>query len=252
MLGSSLGGLISFAIAYWYPDVFGFAGGMSSTFGWGRIGADNDLLQDWYAAEDLAARQQVYYLDSGGGFVQGESCTDPDAQWRDNYCENNSLPRLLVSKGINTFPDDPDADPLTPENINIYHWHEVGAPHNESAWAARLHRPLRLFFPGALTPITFGNRIGSGLLPPFFENPIHNRNQVHGYQSCGDGRRATGDGCPSSSRIPVKPTKGSGSRCGLLRLRLRHRLRLRATGDGGRGTDDGGRATGAHRALDDV
>lgn len=146
VLGSSLGGLISFAIAYWYPDVFGWVGGMSSTFGWGRIGADNDLLQDWYAVEDLIMRNQVYYLDSGGGLVQGTSCVDPIAQWRDNYCETIAFRDMLVSKGINTFPDDPDANPLTPENINIYHWHEMGAPHNESAWANRLHRPLRLFF----------------------------------------------------------------------------------------------------------
>jgi len=146
VLGSSLGGLISFAIAYWYPDIFGFAGGMSSTFGWGRIGASNDLLEDWYAAEDLASRGQVYYLDSGGGLLQGASCADPNANWSDNYCETLAFRDMLVSRGIDIFPDDPDADPLTPSDINIYHWHEPGAPHAESAWAARLHRPLRLFF----------------------------------------------------------------------------------------------------------
>ena len=53
---------------------------------------------------------------------------------------------MLVAKGINTFPQDPNGFPLKPAGINIFHYHQADAPHSESSWRVRLFRPLRLFF----------------------------------------------------------------------------------------------------------
>ncbi len=44
ILGSSLGGLVSFYLGWAYPEVFGYVGGMSSTLGWGSINADNETM----------------------------------------------------------------------------------------------------------------------------------------------------------------------------------------------------------------
>lgn len=53
---------------------------------------------------------------------------------------------VLVGKGIATFPDNPNQTPLTPAAVNILHWWEPGAPHNEASWSVRVHRALWLFF----------------------------------------------------------------------------------------------------------
>lgn len=143
VLGSSLGGLVSFEIGLVYPTTFRFIGGLSSTFGWGRIGLSNETMVERYArTSSLAAADQVYYLDSGGG--PGGGCASGGGA--DNYCETIAMRDLLVSRGIATFPDNPDQTPLTPAGIDILHWWEPSAPHNEAAWSARVHRALWLFF----------------------------------------------------------------------------------------------------------
>lgn len=140
VMGSSLGGLVSFHIGLRHPTVFGFVGGLSSTFIWGRVGLANEtMLERYRATSGLAAQNQIFYLDSGGG----PNPTCPDG--RDNYCEALEMRDLLVAAGIDRFPLDPDASPLS-ANTNIMHWWTPNAPHNEGAWSARVHRPLRLFF----------------------------------------------------------------------------------------------------------
>ncbi|CAN0571335.1 unnamed protein product [Laminaria digitata] len=51
---------------------------------------------------------------------------------------------LLISKGIDRQPADPDATPL-PTDLNLFWYWSEGAQHNESSWRLRLHRPLRMF-----------------------------------------------------------------------------------------------------------
>lgn len=147
VLGSSLGGVISFHLGLRSPSVFRYVGGMSSTFDWGS-GLGNATMIDRYAmTADLAMRGQVFYLDSGGGPPASGPCpNDGPNDGRDNYCETLQMKAALEAKGITTYPLDPNALRLEPADIDIYHWWEPGAPHAESAWNARLFRPLRLFF----------------------------------------------------------------------------------------------------------
>ncbi|HEY3450812.1 MAG TPA: alpha/beta hydrolase-fold protein [Myxococcales bacterium] len=149
VLGSSLGGLISYYIGLQYPDVFKYVGGMSSTFGWGL--PPNKTVLDLYAeTADLGTRGQVFYLDSGGGPPPvGTPCSytlADDSGDLDNYCVTVKMKDLLVAAGYDTFPDDPSAARLTPDGVEILHWWEDGAQHNEAAWHLRLPRTFRLFF----------------------------------------------------------------------------------------------------------
>ncbi len=150
IMGSSLGGLIAYYGGYLYPDVFRYVGGMSSTFGWGSIGQHNATMEDLYRkVSGLSGRGLVYYLDSGDNpqsSANPPSCPTPAGAAEDNYCETMSFRSLLVSRGVDTFPDDPSAYPLTPAGINICHYYQPDGAHNEAAWSARLFRPLRLFF----------------------------------------------------------------------------------------------------------
>jgi hypothetical protein len=139
VLGSSLGGLISFHAGDLRPDVFGFVGGMSSTFGWGRFGLEGPTVLERYAARgDLAARGQRFYLDSGGG--PAPLCPGQE----DNYCVTLEMRDLLEAKGLTRAPD-PDASPLPADAELLWYWSE-GAAHNEPNWNMRLHRALRMFF----------------------------------------------------------------------------------------------------------
>ncbi|GMV12481.1 MAG: hypothetical protein AMXMBFR56_07050 [Polyangiaceae bacterium] len=136
VMGSSLGGLISFHQVLRHPGTWDYAASLSGTFGWGSIGAKNETLIARFAK---AGKQDTkLYLDSGGG--PGSGCADsdgdgtnddaPDAD--DNYCETLQLRDVLASQGY-VFDQD------------LWHWWESGAPHNEAAWAARVFRPLQAF-----------------------------------------------------------------------------------------------------------
>lgn len=140
VMGSSLGGLISYHIGMRHPETFRFVGGLSSTFIWGKIGLENETMIERYAAlTDLLARDQIFYLDSGGG------PTPACPEGSDNYCEALLMRDTLVAGGVDRFPLDPDASPLSADT-NIMHWWSPNAPHNEGAWFSRVHRSLRLFF----------------------------------------------------------------------------------------------------------
>ncbi len=111
VMGSSLGGVVSFYLAWEYPQVFGMAACMSSTFGW------NDDLRERVAAEEK--RPVRFYLDSG---------------WpRDNYEVTRDMRTRLLQRG---YEDGRDLHYLAfPE-----------AMHNERFWALRAHIPIQLFF----------------------------------------------------------------------------------------------------------
>lgn len=65
VMGASLGGLISYHIAFDRPDVFGLAGGQSSSFFWN----DDQILAEFAAADSLPGR---WYLDAGEDADNGE------------------------------------------------------------------------------------------------------------------------------------------------------------------------------------
>jgi hypothetical protein len=135
LMGSSLGGLVSFAVADRYPGEFAFAASLSGTMGWGSIGATNETMIQRYAA--AGHRGTALYLDSGGSGgscadADGDGTNDDDPTNADNYCENIQLRDVLSAEGY-TFDTD------------LWHWWEPDAQHNEAEWAARVWRPLDLF-----------------------------------------------------------------------------------------------------------
>ncbi|HQF26329.1 MAG TPA: alpha/beta hydrolase-fold protein, partial [Polyangiaceae bacterium] len=134
-MGSSLGGLVSLYVTLKHPDVFGKAAGLSSTLGWGSIQAHNPTLIEMVPS--LGKPDVVLYLDSGG--TNGGGCVDSDGDGirddndmaSDNYCETEQMRDVLAAEGYEF-------------NKDLFHWHEMGAPHNEAAWSARVFRPLRV------------------------------------------------------------------------------------------------------------
>lgn len=135
VMGSSLGGLISFHIADRAPGEYAFAASLSGTMGWGSIGATNETMIERYSA--AGHRSTALYLDSGGGGTtcadsDGDGINDDDLEADDNYCENLQLRDVLAAAGY-TFDTD------------LFHWHEPGASHDEAAWADRVWRPLEIF-----------------------------------------------------------------------------------------------------------
>ena len=125
--GSSLGGLVSIYIGWRHADVFGAAGSMSGTVGWGAI-AMNPTVGDLVQSDPPGGLK--VYLDSGGGPVGG--CPGGGT---DNYCDNVELADRLRSEGWT------DGDDL------FYVW-EDGASHNEAEWAERFPGMIRDWFPG--------------------------------------------------------------------------------------------------------
>ncbi len=117
-MGSSLGGLFSMHLAKRFPDSFDFIGSMSGTFGWGRALGQNDFIEG-YAGH--WQKRPIFYLDSGG---------EPNGG--DNHDVTRELTAQMQSSGFRMGRD-------------LFHWHEPGGLHRETAWRARLHRPLRLF-----------------------------------------------------------------------------------------------------------
>lgn len=118
VLGSSMGGLVSFAIALARPDVVGAAACVSSSFWWtDAAGA---------SAFDLLARrgrQPVrLYLDSGTGGTSQDGAPDT-RRMRDAL-------RAAGWRG----------------GVDLEHVEVEGATHDERAWRARLERPLRFLF----------------------------------------------------------------------------------------------------------
>jgi hypothetical protein len=127
IMGSSLGGLVSFHVNRRHPDTFDFVASLSGTFGWGRIGAANETLIEAYA--EGRPGPAAIYLDSGGG--PGEGCLAYGGG-SDNYCVNRQMADTLAETGYAW-------------TVDLWHWHEPGATHDEAAWAARVHRPVGLF-----------------------------------------------------------------------------------------------------------
>ena len=109
VIGSSLGGVVSFYMAWQYPQVFGYAACMSSTF------SHRDDLIDRVLSEPKGAAK--FYLDSG---------------WPgDNYEVTLAMAMALVHRGYRVRED-------------FLHLVFPLDEHDEKAWGRRLHVPLQL------------------------------------------------------------------------------------------------------------
>lgn len=124
ILGSSLGGLVSIWIAFAHPNVFENTGGMSSTFWWGSKCLSNPTMIDIVRAR---GKQDLrIYIDAGGS-----GASQPAG---DNWGVTEEMKLLLEAQGYR-------------HGVDLFHWWEPGAAHNEAEWAARLEMPLKFWFP---------------------------------------------------------------------------------------------------------
>jgi predicted alpha/beta superfamily hydrolase len=127
--GSSLGGLVSYRLAWAYPEVYAGAASLSGAFWYGK--AEGHGMRDVVLAE--GARDVALYLDHGGTFADGGDDLPNSVELRD----------LLEDEGfaIATSP----ACTAGPRAL-CYH-HEPGATHDELAWRARAWRFLSYLLP---------------------------------------------------------------------------------------------------------
>ncbi len=111
VMGSSLGGLVSFYLAWQWPDVFGKAACLSSTLDY-----HNDLFD---RVRSEPKRDVRFYLDSG---------------WpEDNFEPTLTMRDLLASRGYVPGRD-------------LFHFAFPNAMHSEHFWAMRSHIPFQLFY----------------------------------------------------------------------------------------------------------
>ena len=114
LIGSSLGGLVSFYIGRRNPAVFGKLAALSSSFWW-----NNQALTQQVEAATSKVAVKVY-LDAGtNGDGLPETTRMRDALAADGYVQGQDLFYLVAQ----------------------------GAGHNEASWAARLAQPLGYLFP---------------------------------------------------------------------------------------------------------
>ena len=111
IMGSSLGGIASVAIALRHPDVFSKAGGVSSSFWWNR----KSMITNIPARVALK-----FYIDAG---TEGDGLEET-MQMRD----------AMVEQGYVMGAD-------------LFFYRAEGGSHNEKSWAARVEKPLKWFFP---------------------------------------------------------------------------------------------------------
>jgi enterochelin esterase-like enzyme len=112
VMGSSLGGLISFLLCWNYPEVFGKGACLSSSFYF-----NNNLalqIAEGYQGEKKPVK---LYIDHG----------------EDGLIEGQKMFALLSNKGFIVGKD-------------IDYFYAPGAQHNEKEWANRLERPLKFLF----------------------------------------------------------------------------------------------------------
>jgi len=111
VMGSSLGGVVSLHLAWSYPEHFGDAACLSSTFGYA-----DDLMQRVRRERKPAIR---VYLDSG---------------WpHDNFEATRGMQSELLRRGFAAGTD-------------LHYLAFPRAAHDEKSWALRAHVPFQLFF----------------------------------------------------------------------------------------------------------
>ena len=113
VMGSSLGGVASLALAQRHPGVFGQAGIVSGSFWW----SGGTLVA---SAPKAATTPVRLYLDAGTGM--------------DGIEGTRAFRQALLRNGWR-------------EGANLLYVEDAGGMHNEQAWAGRVHRALRWMFP---------------------------------------------------------------------------------------------------------
>jgi predicted alpha/beta superfamily hydrolase len=114
IMGSSLGGLVSFYIGRRHPEVFSKLAGLSSSFWW-----NNQMLTRQVEAATTKVPVNIY-IDAGTS--------------SDGLTETTRMRDALAADGY-------------VQGRDLYYYVAQGAGHNEGAWAARLHLPLTYLFP---------------------------------------------------------------------------------------------------------
>jgi predicted alpha/beta superfamily hydrolase len=117
VMGSSMGGLISFLCVWWYPEIFSKAGCLSSVFDSRSTSVVNLVRNDTGRLRDIKI-----YLDCGGFGGEAELKSGMD-----------EMIGVLKEKGYR-------------DGFNVLSFFDPAAGHNERAWAARLWRPLVFMF----------------------------------------------------------------------------------------------------------
>ena len=115
VMGSSLGALISFQMAFHFPEVFSMAGCLSPAFWLNR----SRLLKQVQAAPGMP-KQTKFYLDAG----------DMEPEFEDSCLK---MTEILINKGFK-------------EGKNLMCHISPGANHSELAWSERVHPPFEFFF----------------------------------------------------------------------------------------------------------
>jgi predicted alpha/beta superfamily hydrolase len=117
VMGSSLGGLVSFLCAWWYPDVFSKAACLSSVFSYNGGKILKEVEEYGGPRKDIRV-----YMDCGG--YAGEAALKPGM---------DRMVGLLREKGFK-------------QGVDFVSFFDATADHSERAWAARVWRPLEFFF----------------------------------------------------------------------------------------------------------
>ena len=117
VMGSSMGGLISFLFVWWHPEVFSKAGCLSSVF---DMQSSNAL--DLVRKVKGKTHDVKFYFDCGG------------YSWEANLRPGmEEMAKLLKNIGYR-------------ENKDLVTYYDPNAEHSERAWAARVWRPLLFLF----------------------------------------------------------------------------------------------------------
>jgi predicted alpha/beta superfamily hydrolase len=117
VMGSSMGGLISFYLVWLHPEVFYQAACLSASFLW-KNGDSLHMVKD-----DNGTKKDIrIYFDNGS--IGGEGQMTPYYKM---------MRDLLVAKGFTLGED-------------LEYFYDEGADHSERAWAKRVWRPVKFMF----------------------------------------------------------------------------------------------------------
>jgi len=140
VMGSSLGGIASFYILGWYPEVFSKAACISPSFWWDDVRVTNDINNLNFPSDCRI------YID--GGFKEGDDESSMIIHMRSVY-------NLLLKKGLKTFD-------------NIMYYEDPFGAHSEFDWARRGKSPILYLYGNYLSNIKdvkyyiIPNKIGIG------------------------------------------------------------------------------------------
>ncbi|MCF8241949.1 MAG: hypothetical protein K9J16_11225 [Melioribacteraceae bacterium] len=116
--GSSMGGLISFVIAWNYPEVFSKSACFSPAFAVPK----RDFYIEEFHNDESPKKDITFYIDNGG--IALEAALQPGI---------DRMIELLQVKGYEV-------------NKDLFFYFDKEAQHTEAAWAERAWRPLKIFF----------------------------------------------------------------------------------------------------------